>query len=165
MILRPFDFLIPCSSQQNPTRPRLRNSLRRLRRIRNEYRLNFPIEATASLPKKGSGHESKRVMVVGLSGKLEQFLGKYFHLQIVLGDYWVAGKYYQLSASDARGGTMDIFHIWNYWARGGVGISTPTASPASDTPSSDPPARRGQYLLRRKRGPTSARSSGQLRET
>lgn len=74
-------------------------------------RLNFPFGATAQLPKKGGGHESKRVTVVGLSGESEQFLGKDFHLQIELGDYQVAVMYSQLSGIEADEETLNMFQI------------------------------------------------------
>lgn len=82
-------------------------------------RLNFPFGATALLPKKGGGYESKRVTVVGLHSDSEDFMGDDFDLQIELGGYLVAVKYSQLSDIDADEGTLDMFQIWDYWLKRG----------------------------------------------
>ncbi len=82
-------------------------------------RLNFPFEATATLPKKGGGSEAKRVTVVGMHGDSEEFMGDDFHLKIELTGFLVAVKYSQLSNIDADENTLDMFQIWDYWVTRG----------------------------------------------
>lgn len=77
-------------------------------------RLNFPFEATATLPKKGGGREAKRVEVVGMDSDSYTFMGDDFHLQIEMGGYHVAVKYSQLSDIDADEETTEMFQIWDY---------------------------------------------------
>lgn len=80
-------------------------------------RLNFPFEATATLTKKGGGAETKRVTVVGLHSDSDDFMGDDFQLSMEVGGYVVPVKYSQLSYIEADEETMEMFEIWDFWAK------------------------------------------------
>lgn len=83
-----------------------------------EERLVFPFTATVQLKKKGGSIEEKRVKIVGLHSKEEDFTDKDFQLEMEQGSYIVPIDYSKLSRIEVDEETLEMFQIWDFWVKG-----------------------------------------------
>ncbi len=83
-----------------------------------EETLEFPFTAIAQLKKRDGTTESKRVKVVGLSSKEDDFMSSDFNLEMEQGQYVRPIAYSALSDIQASDETLEAFQIWDFYWRG-----------------------------------------------
>lgn len=83
-----------------------------------EETLEFPFMATAQLKKRDGTMESKRVKLVGLASKEEDFMNSDFNLEMEQGQYLRPVAYSALSDVKASDETLEAFQIWDFHWRG-----------------------------------------------
>lgn len=83
-----------------------------------EETIDFPFTAMAQLKKRDGTIESKRVKIVGLSSKEEDFMNDDFNLEMEQGQYIRPIAYSALSDIRAADETLEAFQIWDFaWRR------------------------------------------------